>query len=1022
MIRTSSSMPVETSIKSQRLGATSLVPERLGKQVIATLISALLALQPALVQAQSVTPAVSAPAANQPAVGTAPNGIPLVDIVTPNGAGLSHNKYADFNVNDPGLILNNSNSETGISALGGVTPGNPNLVHSGAAKVILNEVTSGNRSALNGPIEVFGGRADVIVANPNGITCDGCGFINTPRATLTTGTPDINGDGRLGGFTVNGGDVTFGARGGNFAEGKGAVDLFDVVSRTVRVDGPVYGKDLRLTGGRNKFDYATGEAAALGAIAGAPELAIDGSALGAMQADSIKIIVTEKGAGVRMRADMAANAGEISLSSDGKITIGNASGSQGVSIRSGRSVEAGKVTSKKKVTVVAERGITLHSVAAEQDVELTGGSGLISVAGNLASLTNVHLTSAGSISASGIDAGGAISLNSASGSVALGGTAKSGGDLTVSAVTGSIGAGSLVSFGNMTLTAGLDIGVSGEMLAGGAVAATGRSLQLGTVASGVDMAATQVSPGGAIVLSGAGDLTLEATSGILTATSLLSAGPLIATASGIQAQDISSRSNIVLSGATAVSGQIQGGGTIRIDGESINAGSIVSGVDFVATAASRSGSIVLGSPGDLTINAGAGIVNAGALLSAGSLEVVSGSFTAQNVTGHGAVSLSGATNVNGRILSGGNVAINGAAIRAGAIVSGVDFAATATSSSGNVVLNSAGALNLTATSGSIDTGTLLSAGDMTLLAVQNIQANAVSRKAMKMNAGSAIALIGQSLAASAMQLNAGVIRADTLVSGVDFVASAASPTGTLMLGATGTLTVEAAAGSITAGSLLSAGDLVAHAALNLAYESLQSSGNASLAADQGAISLDKATRAAGNIALTTSTVDLSNNRGQIATAQTLAITAANVNLANSALTLGGLALNLSGSADLSNAQVSTVTGSGGQGDVNIRASTISTTATTALLMLWTALRQPFNLFGLGVSEESHGTSSYDWIGYRKVGVSGSWCQCDGRCRCSAASEPRQGASILCTDSGMPRRVGGVWSSALLGPRAAKAWP
>ncbi|KAB2721510.1 filamentous hemagglutinin N-terminal domain-containing protein, partial [Brucella intermedia] len=219
-------------------------PAIFARKGLATLLSGLLVFQPVLLQAQQITPDVNAPAANQPGVGAAPNGVPLVDIVAPNSQGLSHNKYHDFNVRPSGAILNNLNAEHGTSQLGGVTPGNPNLKHSGPASVILNEVTSSNRSALEGAIEVFGNRADVIVANPNGITCQGCGFLNTPRATLTTGTPDIDASGRLGGFTVQGGDVTFGSRGGNFAAGDGAVDLFDIVSRRVQVDGPVNGKNL----------------------------------------------------------------------------------------------------------------------------------------------------------------------------------------------------------------------------------------------------------------------------------------------------------------------------------------------------------------------------------------------------------------------------------------------------------------------------------------------------------------------------------------------------------------------------------------------------------------------------------------------------------------------------------------------------------------------------------------------------------------------------------------------------------
>ncbi|WP_375644113.1 filamentous hemagglutinin N-terminal domain-containing protein, partial [Bartonella sp. AP83NXGY] len=103
------------------------------------------------------------------------------DIARPNGQGLSHNKYDSFNVDAHGVILNNSTEEVSRSQLGGLVLGNGNLRGTGAAKVILNEVISANRSRLEGMSEVHGHAADVIIANPNGITCNGCGFINTPR-------------------------------------------------------------------------------------------------------------------------------------------------------------------------------------------------------------------------------------------------------------------------------------------------------------------------------------------------------------------------------------------------------------------------------------------------------------------------------------------------------------------------------------------------------------------------------------------------------------------------------------------------------------------------------------------------------------------------------------------------------------------------------------------------------------------------------------------------------------------------
>ncbi|MDP9789831.1 hemagglutinin repeat-containing protein [Agrobacterium tumefaciens] len=447
----------------------------LAQKIIATVVSFTLVLQPVLLHAQDISPEVGGSFENRPGIGAAPNGVPLIDIVGPNSQGLSHNKYNTFNVGTPGVILNNYNGEIGTSKLGGATPGNPNLQGRGAATVILNEVTSQNRSSLVGPTEVFGGRADVIIANPNGITCDGCGFINTPRATLTTGVPDIGADGRLNGFTVNSGDVTFGPKGANFATGDGRVDLFDIVSRTIHIDGTIYGEDLRLTAGKSKFDYATGDATPLDATSGTPEYAIDGSALGAMQAGRIKMVVTEKGAGVRMRGDMAANAGELSLSADGKISIGNASGNNGVNISSKRSVSTGRLTSKKSVSVKAGKDTKVASIGAEEDILINGGAGFIDVAGTLGASGALNLLADGRIALADASATGPVSLWSGAGSIAISGTAQSGAAMSLTAASGAITAGSLLSKGDLALLSGLHLGISGLVLAEGNLQASAGS-------------------------------------------------------------------------------------------------------------------------------------------------------------------------------------------------------------------------------------------------------------------------------------------------------------------------------------------------------------------------------------------------------------------------------------------------------------------------------------------------------------------------------------------------------------------
>ncbi|CUX54353.1 Filamentous hemagglutinin [Agrobacterium deltaense Zutra 3/1] len=560
----------------------------LAQKIIATVVSFTLLLQPVLLHAQDISPEVGGSFANRPGIGAAPNGVPLIDIVGPNSQGLSHNKYNNFNVGTPGVILNNFNGEIGTSKLGGVTPGNPNLQGKGSATVILNEVTSQNRSSLLGPTEVFGGRADVIIANPNGITCDGCGFINTPRATLTTGVPDIGTDGRLNGFTVNAGDVTFGPGGGNFALGDGAVSLFDVVSRTIQIDGTIYGEDLRLTAGKSKFDYATGEATALDATSGTPEYAIDGSALGAMQAGRIKMVVTEKGAGVRMRGDMAANTGELSLSADGKISIGNASGNKGVSVSSKGSVSTGRLTSKKSVWVKAGKDARVASIGAEEDILINGGAGFIDVAGTLGASGALNLLADGRIALADASAAGPVSLWSGAGSIAISGTAQSGAAMSLTAASGAITAGSLLSKGDLALLSGLDLGISGLVLAEENLqASAGGNIRYGSLEANGNVSLS--SAGGVISLdkrtAAGGDIRIRqqhadlsnnrsglATSGTLyidanhinLANSTLTFGGIDLTSSGVT--DLTgTRLNAVASNSTSRSAQVPGDIAIAAD-------------------------------------------------------------------------------------------------------------------------------------------------------------------------------------------------------------------------------------------------------------------------------------------------------------------------------------------------------------------------------------------------------------------------------------------------------------------------
>ncbi|MDC5848210.1 DUF637 domain-containing protein [Vibrio europaeus] len=261
------------------------------------------------------------------------NGVEVINIATPNSQGLSHNKYQRFDVDPSGLILNNSTEALSRSQLGGILQGNPHL-NGKAANVILNEVTGANRSQLEGYTEVFGQQANVILANPYGITCDGCGFINTPRVTLSTGTPEIK-NGLVSGFDVAEGSVTI--------EGLGLdatrQTYFDIISRTAEINANIHANDLSMVTGVNKVEYQTNKVTekSSGSATIKPKLAIDSSSIGGMYAGRISLVATEDGVGVNV-GNLSSSQGDITIDADGNIVLGRSSSTQSTRLSSNQEI------------------------------------------------------------------------------------------------------------------------------------------------------------------------------------------------------------------------------------------------------------------------------------------------------------------------------------------------------------------------------------------------------------------------------------------------------------------------------------------------------------------------------------------------------------------------------------------------------------------------------------------------------------------------------------------------------------
>lgn len=307
------------------------------------------------------------PASGSTKVYTAPTGVTVVDINTANAAGVSHNKFDQFNVGDKGVVLNNGNTSQLMrnSQLAGQVFSNFNLGNE--ATLILNEVVSPNRSLLAGYIEVLGGRADLVLANPWGITCSGCGFINTPRVTLTTGTPNLGADGSLQGFRVNRGDILINGLG---VEARNQA-VFDVLARSVKIDGQINGQDVRIVSGNNDHGYAARSVTPLAAGTGesVPVFAIDSTALGGMYANRIQLVATEAGVGVRMLGEVAASADDFKLDVAGKVQLQNrASAQRDIGINASGGIEMLGANS----TLAAGRDLKLAASAGE--IKLVGGN------------------------------------------------------------------------------------------------------------------------------------------------------------------------------------------------------------------------------------------------------------------------------------------------------------------------------------------------------------------------------------------------------------------------------------------------------------------------------------------------------------------------------------------------------------------------------------------------------------------------------------------------------------------------
>ena len=361
-------------------------------RVLAVLLLPVILLQPLLTNAEVVLSGTG-----NTALDAAPNGVTMVNIATPNSAGVSQNIYQQFDVDTQGLILNNA---TGITQtqLGGYIDANANLV-GGSAGIILNEVISTELSRLNGYLEVGGARADVIVANPNGITCNGCGFINTNRATLTTGKALFKVGGGLDGFSVSGGSVWFEGLGLNANN----IARVDVLARAVMLNAELYAQNLNLITGQQTVSYADLSLGNISTDGDAPGFAIDSSQLGGIYANRIFLLSSETGVGVNLQGSVAAISGDLNLNVNGDLSYNTLSSQQNINLKVANTLN-GSADSRTEAVGRVEINADVFNLDVNSELrgdevfvnsqEMNTAAGVV-VAGNLLDVSLGQLTNEG---------------------------------------------------------------------------------------------------------------------------------------------------------------------------------------------------------------------------------------------------------------------------------------------------------------------------------------------------------------------------------------------------------------------------------------------------------------------------------------------------------------------------------------------------------------------------------------------------------------------------------------------------
>lgn len=649
----------------------SLSPFALRHVALAVLVAA--GVVPIWVNAQVV-----AGGAHAPSVIQTQNGLQQVNINRPGASGVSMNTYNQFDVPKPGIILNNSpiNVQT---QLGGIIGGNPNFQAGDAARLIVNQVNSNNPSFIRGKVEIGGAAAQLVIANQAGLVVDGGGFLNTSRATLTTGNPNFGPDGSLTGFNVNQGLISVVGAGLDTAN----VDQVDLLARAVQINAKAYAKTLNVVAGSNQVDYNTLNATPIAANGPAPTIAIDVSQLGGMYANRVFLVSSENGVGVANAGDIAAQAGDLTLQANGRLVLSghtNAAGNMSLSA-SGGIQNSGVTYGKQSVTITTGADLT-NSGALTAQQNLTANVGSLNSTGTLGAGINVdstvgtsgdlNVTSSGQLTATGTNSAAGNATFTGSGVNLSNSATAANGNLALSATAGDVNlAGSTVSAkgavnaqasgtvindrGNLSSGAGMTLGGGSLSNQGGRANSQGPlSVQMaGTVSNQNGMLSSQSTADvrGSAIQNNAGLIQSAGKQTIAGASIDNSAGRLISlNADGLSVTATGALTNAAGANVSGDPGGVIGGkGDVTVQGNTVtNSGSMSADANLHVIGQSvDNGNGALHAGQTTTVDAGNHFSNAGGRVE-GQSAVLNGATldNSQGTVNAATVSLNGTTLLN----------------------------------------------------------------------------------------------------------------------------------------------------------------------------------------------------------------------------------------------------------------------------------------------------------------------------------------------------------------------------------------